>query len=163
MKTFKLLTSALLIVVVALAAGCGSDSPTAPGPVPPPPPPSDGVNRQVVGVWMFTEAKVDGQSSSLGSVLEWESATVVAAFEIGADGSYAYAEFDENLEVTYYVEGSITTDGDQFNISAEDQSFGGTWTRNGAQLTLSTEMDGSRVSLIAENLDEATSRIVVSR
>jgi hypothetical protein len=160
MKTAKILTSMLLIAVIALAAGCGGkDNPVAPvasTPTPQPGPgPEDGVDPALVGVWVYTDATQNGRASDLATVLDWEQGTVVAAFQVEADGFYAYAEFDEELEVTFYAEGAISTRGNQFVIGTDQGSYKGTWSRSGSQLKLNYTVDGTKISLVAENLDEA--------
>ncbi|MDH3197502.1 MAG: hypothetical protein OEO21_04600 [Candidatus Krumholzibacteria bacterium] len=157
MKTAKLVTSMLLIVAVALAAGCKDNGPVAPStPTPQPgPQPEDGVDAALVGVWIYTGATSNGRQTELATVLEWEQGTVIAAFEVVEDGFYAYAEFDEDLEVMFYTEGTISTRGNQFTIRADGGSFDGTWSRAGSELKLNYTADGEKISLVAENLDEA--------
>jgi hypothetical protein len=157
MNTAKLITSMLLIIAIALAAGCKDNGPVAPPTPTPKPilPPEDGVNPALVGVWLYTGATSNGRQTELATVLEWEQGTAIAAFEVVEDGFYAYAEFDEDLEVTFYTEGSISTSGNRFTIRADGGSLDGTWSRTGSQLKLNYSADGEQISLVAENLDEA--------
>ena len=165
MNTARILTSMLLVIVMALAAGCGDKSspvaPSTPAPNPAPQPgpePEDGVDPALVGIWVYTEVTSNGRPADLATVLDWEENTLLAAFQVEADGFYAYAEFadgGDELEVVFYTEGTISTRGNQFTIRADDGSFSGNWSRSGSQLKLTYTAGGQKIALVAENLEDA--------
>jgi hypothetical protein len=163
-----------MALMLILAAGCGDD-PTGPEKVqnqnnnddpiddPDPDPEPTEVDERLVGIWVFTGATVGGRSVDLGEVLEWEPTSALAAFQIDADGFFAYVEIDDNWEETYYDEGTISTNGDTFEISSPNLSTSGNWTRSGNVLTLVSKAGEDTVKLMAEKIEDDGAGYVVSR
>jgi len=176
MQTFKLLTVALMALMLILTAGCGDD-PTGPekvqnqntnddnndDPLDDPLDDPTEVDERLVGIWIFTGATVGGRSADLGEVLEWQPTSALAAFQIDADGFFAYVEINEEWEETYYDEGTISTNHDTFEISSPNLSTSGSWFRSGNVLTLRSDMGGETVKLMAEKIEEDGAGYVVSR
>ena len=139
MQTFKLIAVIMMAAMMILAVGC-KESPTEP-PVqhknnkkdPYPDPDPTGVDARLVGIWVFTGATVGGRTADLGEVLEWQPTSALAAFQIDADGFFAYVEINEDWEETYYDEGTISTNRDRFEISSPNLTTSGIWQRADAQ------------------------------
>ncbi|MCK5620487.1 MAG: hypothetical protein KAJ17_13860 [Candidatus Krumholzibacteria bacterium] len=169
MQTFKLIAVIMMAAMMILAVGC-KESPTAP-PVqnqnnnndPDLDPDPTGVDARLVGIWVFTGATVGGRTADLGEVLEWQPTSALAAFQIDADGFFAYVEINEDWEETYYDEGTISTNRDRFEISSPNLTTSGTWQRSGNVLTLSSKMGEDTVKLMAEKIEESGEGYVVGR
>ena len=171
MQTFKLIAVIMMAAMMILAVGC-KESPTAPpvqnqnnnnDPDPDPDPDPTGVDARLVGIWVFTGATVGGRTADLGEVLEWQPTSALAAFQIDADGFFAYVEINEDWEETYYDEGTISTNRDRFEISSPNLTTSGTWQRSGNVLTLSAKMGDDTVKLMAETIEESGEGYVVGR
>jgi hypothetical protein len=171
MQTFKLITVLLMAVIMILTVGC-KESPTAPpvqnqnnnnDPDPDPDPDPTVVDAQLVGIWIFTGATVGGRAVDLGELLEWQPTSALAAFLIEADGFFAYVEVNEDFVETYYSEGTISTNRDQFEISSSNLTTSGTWKRSGLVLTLSAKVGDDTVKLIAETIEEDGAGFVMGR
>jgi hypothetical protein len=160
MKALNLILSSVLILSLMLSAGCG-DSPTGPGketeekvvwttPAP-----------QLVGMWLFTSANVNGSPSGLSDALDWESGSAYAAIEILSDGTLYYAEFDEYFEVTISGEGRVYsgkapyTSKFKFNLTndhGDTLKVSGTWSVSGDNLILNGKADDKSIKLTCEEI-----------
>jgi hypothetical protein len=160
MKTLNLILPVVLIVGLMLSTGCG-DSPTGPGKDT-----KDEVEwinpaEQLVGMWIFTSAQVNGSPETLSTALDWESGSDYAAIEIGSDGTLFYAEFDQDFNVTITGQGRVYSGKAphvskiKFNLTNEYGStfkVSGTWSVSGDNLTLNGTTDGKSIKLTCEEI-----------
>ena len=156
MKTLNLILSITLIIGLMLSAGCG-DSPTGPDQEKKEEINWSSPSPELVGMWLFTGASVNGSPSNLSSALDWESGSVYAAIQIEDDGTLYYAEFDKDFEITINGSGKVQTAGNKlkFNLTndhGDTLNISGTWAINGNILTLIGKADGKSLKLTTEKI-----------
>ena len=160
MKTLNLTLSILLIIGLMLSAGCG-DSPTGTGKDTKVEVEWTTPYAQMVGMWLFTSAQVNGSPSGLASALDWEDGSAYAAIEIESDGTLYYAEFDEYFKITISGEGQVYsgksphTSKFKFSLTNDHgntRKVSGSWSVSGNNLTLIGKADDKSIKLICEEI-----------
>jgi len=133
----------LAILLLATFSGCGDDnkgSNNVGNKIPP----------ELVGTWTFQKATVDGDSTSLVYII----GSVSARITISVEGSYVIEALGSEGTVQWSETGIFSVNGNSFTIGAENLYFeSGTWSVKGNQLTLTVDIAGHTVVIIAARIE----------
>ncbi|UCE66465.1 MAG: hypothetical protein JSU85_00190 [Candidatus Zixiibacteriota bacterium] len=151
MNKVKAILLLVFICMLLLTAGCGKDDDN-------PAAPENNVPAELVGMWLYESATLNGVPFGLGLLLGWEPGTVAARFTVGSDRSFLYEELDADSAVVWTEWGTFTVDGNTATITRTENDAGpmnppeimsGTWTLSGDTLVLTTSYEGLTVVLTA--------------
>ena len=108
------------------------------------------VPNELLGAWTFQSASVGGMSIALSYVLPWVPSTTEARITVNTDSSYLYEDVASDSSVVFELHGTFSVEGSSFVMSDNSGfSMAGTWEVNGPQLSLSSDVEGYPLEIIA--------------
>jgi len=148
-RAIYIVLPALVISLIIAACGDKDKNPTGS---------QNSIPSELLGVWIYQSATINGVPISLALILGWEVGTVSARFTVGEDGSFVNEELNANNEVVWTENGTLAVTGDSAIIAVTSNNNGpidppdtlaGTWQLNGNLLALTTIYNQATVVLTA--------------
>ncbi|RKX29739.1 MAG: hypothetical protein DRP47_00915 [Candidatus Zixiibacteriota bacterium] len=112
------------------------------------------VPDELLGTWTFQTITVDGTTTDIADIFEWDSTTVSSHIIIYADYTTRYEELDSDNSVVFYDKELFVINENSLTITAVSENgspiehqyaFSGSWSISGNQLTLSTSEEGHTI------------------
>jgi hypothetical protein len=140
--TIRATTTFVLILSACILIGCGDDDKPTES--------KTGVPDELVGTWIFQSASVGGMPMGLENFIPWEQNTVSARMTVTADGSFVVDNIAADSTVFNESSGTFTVNGNSFAITDNAEfPYSGNWAVDGTELTLSAEIGGYQLVIIA--------------